>query len=93
MTTFRKIATGLYGTGLARPIYADEETTNHYLRCECKTVEQVIDARTSIGRGWDIRWICQCGHFSDVLGEWFPTLTVAKQAITAKQATTKEQQS
>jgi hypothetical protein len=79
--TFRKMNTGLYGTGQIRSIYANEETGCHYLRCECKTVEKVIDARTSIGRGWDIRWVCECGHFTDLLGEWYPTLAAAKQAI------------
>lgn len=80
--TYRKISRGLYGTGKIRSIYADEDTGCHYLgRCECKTVEMVIDNYTDRD-GWYQRWVCEHGHFSDILGEWYPTLRAAKASIT-----------
>jgi|DEB0MinimDraft_10_1074344.scaffolds.fasta_scaffold109430_1 hypothetical protein len=86
---FEKRQPGLYATGIWQPIGSYE-----YLWCpECwdaefedgvpVTVELQIDAKTSTGRGWDIRHVCRHGHFTDSLGEWYRTLGDAKASLMA----------
>ena len=73
---FRKIMTGLYGTTLMRDRYPRE-----FLPCDCETVELVLDMYTTPNDGCWERYICPCGEYSEVLGEWYPTLRDAKAYI------------
>ena len=83
---FRKVDTGLYGTGLHTTTASKPgEHGYHFTGCDCDTVEMMIDNYTNRD-GWYQRWVCPCGNFSDVLGEWFPTLRDAKAYITRWEA-------
>ncbi len=76
---FRRITTGLYGTGIHRDRY-ETERIDYY--CDCTTVELVLDMYTTPNDGCWERYICPCGNFSDILGEWYRTLRDAKADIT-----------
>ena len=75
---FHKRQPGLYGTGVWR------STIDHYefLYCEhgCHEVEVCVDGHTDRD-GWYVRYVCEHDHFTDTLGEWFPTLREAKEFI------------
>ena len=74
---FRKIAAGLYGTGIMHSLEGRWE----YLWSGCCTdVETCIDRYTCTD-GWNVRYVCEHGHFTDILGEWYPTLRDAKADI------------
>lgn len=78
--TFHKIMRGLYGTGIWR------STIGHYeflgRECGCTDVEVCIDGHTDRD-GWYVRYVCKHDHFTDTLGEWFPTLRDAKSWMSA----------
>lgn len=77
---FRKIMTGLYGTGVCRNRYHNEGIDH---LCDCQTVEVVLDMYTTPNDGCWERYMCCCGNFTDTLGEWFPTLRDAKAFMLA----------
>lgn len=72
--TFHKRQRGLYGTGVWRDRWSREHVFCHDT---CTRVEVCIDGYTDRD-GWFVRYVCDHDHFSDVLGEWFPTLRDAK---------------
>lgn len=75
---YRKVAPGLYGTGFHTTTASKPgEHAYHFTGCDCQSVEMMLDSHTNRD-GWYVRWVCPCGNFSDVLGEWFPTLRAAK---------------
>lgn len=73
--SLRKVQTGLWGTNRVRLLHEHE-----FLYCNhgCQSVEVCVDGYTDRD-GWYIRYVCDHGHFSDTLGEWFPTLRAAKE--------------
>lgn len=77
-TTFHKIDRGLYGTDVWREVFEHE-----FLYCKhgCDCIEVCIDGYTNRD-GWYVRYVCKHGHFTDILGEWFPTLRDAKAFLT-----------
>lgn len=75
---FHKRATGLYGTSIWRELRNWEFL---YSAC-CDRVEVCIDGYTDRD-GWFVRYVCEHDHFTDILGEWFPTLRAAKEWMTA----------
>lgn len=74
---FRSIAPGLYGTGIHKHEGWDAECD----WCDEHDVEVVIDHFTDEGRGWSIRYLCECGMFTESLGAWHRTLREAKAFI------------
>lgn len=83
---FRKIESGLYGTGIwqTRGFWT-------YLWCpECADIEWdgsvvklewVVDRCSSVEQGWDLRQVCQHGRFADTYGGCWRTLGDAKADI------------
>ena len=73
--SLRKVQTGLWGTNVVRILNQHE-----CLCCEhgCRWVEVCLDNYTDRD-GWFVRYVCDHGHFSDTLGEWFPTLRAARE--------------
>lgn len=76
--TFRRIAPGLYGTGIHRHEGWDAQC---YWGCDEHDVEVVIDHFTDEGQGWSTRYLCACGQFTASLGAWYRTLAEAKAYI------------
>jgi|DEB0MinimDraft_10_1074344.scaffolds.fasta_scaffold10184_5 hypothetical protein len=76
---FHKRMPGLYGTSIWRTTTGRLE----YLHCNhgCTDVEVCIDGHTDRD-GWYVRYVCEHDHFTDTLGEWFPTLRDAKAWMT-----------
>lgn len=73
---FHKRQPGLYGTGVWRSTVGRWE----FLYCEhqCTDVEICIDGRTHYD-GWCVRYVCEHDCFTDIVGEWYPTLRDAKE--------------
>ena len=76
---FQKRAPGLYGTGIKHDL--SDRWQWLWSAC-CTEVEACVDRHTS-SDGWHVRYVCEHGHFTDTLGEWYPTLGDAKARITA----------
>lgn len=81
---FRRIAGGLYGTGIDTA--SEHDATCADYNCDHNRAEIVIDNHTDTERGWTVRYLCGCGDMTASLGVWCPTLRDAKQWVTERGA-------
>lgn len=74
---FRKVQSGLYGTGITRSI---NDRGDYLHTCDCETVEAMID-RHSLAGCWQVRYVCEHLRFTDATGECYETLRAARAHI------------
>ena len=76
---FRRIAGGLYGTGIDTA--SEHDATCDDYDCDHHRAEIVLDHYTDTVKGWTVRYVCGCGQMTASLGVWHSTLREAKQWV------------